>query len=286
MEKILIATDLSANANNAAKYGYALAAALKTKLILCNAFIVPASLTEAGVVVWPEYDQDDLQHDSESSLNGLAINLRKLDSNGSYSPEIELIEAAGKVTDVMNNIVSNQHIDLVICGTHGQKGIEGAIMGNNASHLIDYASYPLLLVPGLASYLPIRKMAFATDFKNPKKDLQAIFNLIPLLKLLHAELLITHVYSENEPPFDSKSQIEGFLLELSNKANYPFIYYRLVKAEKPEEGLSWLCDFGNVDILVMVHREKSYLGRLFGGSHTKKMADRITIPLLVLPDIQ
>ena len=80
--------------------------------------------------------------------------------------------------------------------------------------------------------------------------------------------------------------IEKFLVEISNKANYSKIYYRIVDEDKIEPGLDWLCANGDIDMLAMVHRKHDFLDSILKGSHTKKMADHISIPLLVYPDIK
>ena len=283
MEKILIATDLSANAKNAARYGYSLAVDLKANLVLCNAFIVPAELPESAMIAWPKFEYDELLKVSEKELKVLETELRKERSSGDFVPAIELINEDGRILDVLSDKVKKAKIDLVVAGAHGSTWLTSAIYGNNAHRLIDSATYPLLLVPRVVEYKPIRKLAFATDLTQPKKDLEAIYSLLPLLKVLNAELLITHVYDEGVHTDEFKKSIEGFLSELSNKANYPNIYYRMVKSVTAEKGLNWLCQFGDVDILVMVHREKSVLRQVFEGSHTRKMIDQISIPLLVLP---
>ncbi len=284
MEKILVATDLSVNAKNAAKYGYSLAVDLKANLVLCNAFIVPAELPEAAMIAWPKFEYDELLKVSEKELKALEEALRAIQSSGDFVPEIERINVDGSVLNVIADRVKTMQIDLVIAGAHENTWLNSAIMGNNAHRLIDAATYPLLLVPGVAAYKTIRKLAFATDLIQPKKDLEVIYSLLPLLKQLNAELLITHVYDEGDQSGKFRKGLEGFLSELSNKANYPHIYYRMVKSAKAEKGLNWLCQYGDVDILVMVHREKSILRQVFEGSHTQKMIDSISIPLLVLPD--
>ena len=65
MKKILIATDLSANAKNAAKYGYSLAVDIKANLVLYNAFIVPAELPESAIIAWPKFEYEELLKVSE-----------------------------------------------------------------------------------------------------------------------------------------------------------------------------------------------------------------------------
>ena len=141
-----------------------------------------------------------------------------------------------------------------------------------------------MLVPSTAKITPIKKVAFATDFKDTEHDLKIIYKLIQTIRPLNAELLITHITHESWPETNLRKSLEQFLTEISNKADYPKIYYRIVRSDKPEKGLEWLCDHGQVDVLAMVHREHGIFSELIKGSHTKKMADITNIPLLVIPE--
>ena len=109
------------------------------------------------------------------------------------------------------------------------------------------------------------------------------YSLIPLAKLLNAEILVIHIQDEKKQSATFKKWLDEFLIEISNKANYPGIYYRIVKKINTEYGLDWLCENGQVDMLAMLHRPKGFLANLVSGSHTQKMANHIKIPLLVIP---
>jgi len=124
---------------------------------------------------------------------------------------------------------------------------------------------------------PVKKIAFATDFKDTLKDMECVHTLITLARPLNAEILITNIFDEDE------HIAEWFMNELANKANYPHIYYRMVKAYHPVYGLDWLCEHGDIDMLAMVHRSHNFIDSLFRGSQTQKMANHIVIPLLVFP---
>lgn len=284
MKNLLIATDFSTNAKHAARYGYTLAGKIEANVVLCNAFLVPAEIPQGGTLVWPQYEYEELQKNSVDELKELEKSLERSAKGHAFRPYITRVSEDGIVSDIVNKAAKNENIELVVMGTHGHTGVTGTFLGNHSRKMIDDVSFPLLLVPPTAAITPGKKIAFATDFKEPQKDLEAIFELIPLLKRLNAELLLTHIYNETDEAYDFKKTIEGFLLELSNKANYPHIYYRIVKSDKPAQGLDWLCRFGNVDILTMVHRKRSFFDKILTGSHTQKMAQHIKIPLLVIPE--
>ncbi|HEY9000783.1 MAG TPA: universal stress protein [Mucilaginibacter sp.] len=282
MKKILIATDFSANAAHAAKYGYAIASQVQADVILCNAFIVPAEMPQAGTLVWPQIEYDELLESSASELRQLKEDLQQ-NHNSSFKPYITSTSEVGAVVDVITEITGKTAIELTVMGTHGASKLDTFLVGNHSHRMINNTKTPLLLVPASASLKPIKKVAFATDLKDPDADLKAIYELIPLLKRLNAELLLTHIYNGDDPTYKFKKHIQQLLVELSNKADYPNIFYRIVSSNKAERGLDWLCDHGHIDVLAMVHRKHDLLDKILLGSHTQKMADHITIPLLIIP---
>lgn len=283
MKTLMIPTDFSANATHAAEFGYNLAKQIKANIILLNAVIVPAELPQAGLVVWPSDEYDVLMDESASELRMLKSRLEADLTPPEFKPSIALVSKAGIVTDVVNGITQSQAVDLQVIGPHTNNGLSGFILGNHARKIIDNALVPILLVPKEARIKAIKNIAFATDFTNPAEDLECIYKLIEFARPLNAEILLTHVYNDNSENKDFLERVNQLVVQLSNKANYAHIYYRLIKNKHPEKGLGWLCDEGNIDMLAMVHRRNSYFNSLLMGSHTHKMAENITIPLLVYP---
>jgi nucleotide-binding universal stress UspA family protein len=284
MKTLLISTDFSTVATHAAEYGYHLAKQIKADVILCNAVTVPAEVPQAGVVVWPAEEYDVLMEESKNEIKHLKHRLQSSDSEDNFEPSVTYINESGAVSEVVDTIIAGHQVDMVIMGTHGSSGFNHFFFGDHSRTMIDHTNKPLLLVPPSATISPVKKIAFATDLKRPEKDLEFIYDLIPLARQLDAEILLTHVFDEQFQPSESQDWIKQYLVDLSNKADYPHIFYRLIKNSRTENGLDWLCEHGHVDLLVMVHHQRSFFDGLFNGSHTKKMADHLRIPLLVFPD--
>jgi len=279
MKTFLFPTDFSANAKHALNYGYSLAKKVKANMIICNAIIEPAEIPQAGLVSWPMEESDLLQGDSNKELKLLKEQMESREETISFNPSITCISEAGTVTDIINRVGHKNDIGLVIIGTHGSSGLSTLLLGDHSREIIDEINRPLLLVPPAAKINPVKKIAFATDFKDPVKDIECIHTLITLAMPLNAEILITNIFGDDENAAD------WLLNELANKANYPHIYYRVVKAYNPVSGLDWLCEHGDIDMLAMVHRSHNFIDSLFRGSQTQKMANHIVIPLLVFPAI-
>jgi nucleotide-binding universal stress UspA family protein len=281
MKTLLLPTDFSAGAKVAVEYGYNLAKQVKANVILCNAVTIPAETPQAGLVVWPMEEHNILMDGSSDELKQLKAELEGADET--VKPSITCISEPGTVSDVINNIIAKNKIDLVIMGTHGRNGLSGFILGNHASGIIDTVNKPLLLVPASAEKTPIKKIAFALDFKHPDRDVESLFELLPLIKSLNAKILLAHICDEKDHSPELAPWLTQFLTEISNKANYPHFYYRLINNKGVEEGLDWLCEHGDIDLLAMVHRPHGFFDKLLNNSHTQKMAAHVHIPLLVLP---
>jgi nucleotide-binding universal stress UspA family protein len=284
MKTILVPIDFSANAGHAAVYAYQLAKRLNHNLILCNAVNIPTELPQAGMVVWPADDYDALIDGSADELMLVQKTLEKKDNSEGFRPEISCATEAGYVNNVINAFAVADTVDLVLMGAHGDNGLNQFFLGNHAREMIDATIKPLLLVPNNTPLVPIKKIAFATDFNNIEADLKTIYLLIPIARALNAEILLTHVCIGTQTLSECEKIIKRFITDLSNKADYPNIYYRILTNSNAEAGLDWLCEHGQVEVLAMVHRKHSFLSGLLHGSHTKRMSGRLRIPLLVYPE--
>jgi nucleotide-binding universal stress UspA family protein len=283
MKKFLFPTDFSANAMHAAVYGYNLAEQVKARVILCNAVIIPAEMPQSGMIAWPMEESDILLQDSNAELKRIKSHLENVTREDGYHPTISYLNGSGRVIDIVNHMVDSQEIDLIVIGTHGSSGLSTLLLGNHSRQMIDVVTGPLLLVPPAAPIKEIKKIAFATDFTNPAEDLKCIYSLITLARPLNAEILLTHIHNEKAETPDFQKWVKEFVTDLSNKADYPHIYYRVVKSGNTGAGLDWLCEHGGIDILAMVHRTHNFIDSLFRGSQTQKMAGHIPVPLLVFP---
>jgi nucleotide-binding universal stress UspA family protein len=281
MKTLLIPTDFSPNAKHAVEYGYKLAKQIKANVVLCNAVVVPAEIPQAGFIAWPMEEYDVLIDESTEGLKKLKADLAH--DKDAFTPLISCFNEVGTTADVVNGLIAIKNIDLVLMGTHGSDGLSSFLFGNHTRILIDTITKPLLLVPPQAPAAPIKKIAFAADFKQPEKDLESIYELIPLARALNAEILLTHIYDGKDQSPEFHKWITNFLTDLSNKADYPHIYYRLVRNDYAEEGLDWLCKHGQIDMLATVHRPHTFFDSILKGSYTQKMASHIKIPLLVFP---
>ena len=281
MKKLLILTDFSAGARHAAAYGYQFARQIKADIVLGNAVIIPGEAPQAGMVTWPLEESDALLESSEELLKRLKAQMEQHGNQDTFQPAITYGTETGTVSNSVAHFVKKYHPDLILMGVHHKGGLSDFIVGDHCKNVIDCAHTPLILIPPNAKFVPIKKIAFATDFENPDHDLKQIYTLIALAKQLNAEILLTHIDDHGHQPPEFEHRIKNFMVKLADTANYPNIYYRIIKSKGAETGLAWLCQYGQVDMLVMVHRRHSFFDSLLHGSNTKKMAGQVSIPLMI-----
>lgn len=285
MKTILVPTDFSEPAANAARYGLFLAQYLQADLQLTHAFKVPAEVRAAAQSAWPLNNYEHVKSDCDAELDNLRRQL-ELETLATAAPpnfisRISGTAELGEVSTMVRNLAAHYHAPLVVMGMSGASQLQQLLLGSNTRELIDKATFPVLLVPRVPVPRQLRKIAFATDLN--KGDIELLHSLASLARPFNAEILIAHVTDAKYDTTAQRHLVEEFLSEVTAKANYGQIYYRHIKSMDVDHGLDWLTEHGMIDLLAMVHRPHLFFEQLIKGSHTQRLARHIRIPLLVFP---
>lgn len=282
MKTVLVPTDFSKPADNAALYAVHIASYLKANIELCHAFFVPVDTVAMGQVGWPLYDYDTLKQEALLQLDKLLNVMEREvpDTADGFCPAIVAGAEASGTVHLIVDLVKKKQAGMVVMGISGSGAVTKFFAGSTSRELIGLAHFPVLLVPPAFVFKPIKKIAFASDLSSA--DIKVIHALAGFARYFNAEIVIVHVDSDSAEYDAGKADV--FLNEVTCKINYDKIYYREISSSSVNDGLQWLSDHHWVDLLVMVHRKGTAVDRLFKGSLTKKQADRVKIPLLVLPE--
>jgi len=284
MKTILVPTDFSPAAENAAHYALQLARDLKANIKLCNAIRVTPDGFSTETLVWPLEEYDSLKKGVTADLKTACDKLqREMDNSfGDHTfPKISMTSHVGGVTEVVKDIVDIGRIPLVVMGMSGAGALSRLFLGSNSRDMIESANFPLLLIPPGATYKRIRKIAFATDLNA--HDLEITYSLVEFARNFNAEILIVHITDEKYDAADNQKMTDSFLSDVTCKANYDKIYYRHVKSMDVAHGLDWICEHSLSDMIVMSHGKHNIIDTFFGGSYTQKLARHVNIPLMVYP---
>lgn len=285
MKTIAVLTDFSARAEHAGRYALHLAKKLKANVLLYNAFLVPSDTPMAGNVAWPMVDYDEIKKDTEKSLKSLAkkfeTELKKNHFPGTFLPAISYQCDEGAVANNLAGIEENRDVVLFVMATHGADELSAFMFGNNCKQVIDASETPVLIVPDTTDIKDVEKVVFATDVTY--SDVEYIKVLSEFAKKFSAEIIITNVNPDN--PLDSArdAAVRLFMNDVEQDVKYDRISYKSISNNSVKKGLEWLVENTKFDMLVMVHRKSTFFELIFKSSITKRLADRVDIPLLVYP---
>lgn len=271
MKAILVPTDFSATAANASRYAIQLAKEMGAKVILFHAFHVPVPATEMPVlIITPE----ELETESIKKLDAEAMAL-KAEVPGVI---IETRTAAGFPVEEIDRITKETGADLIVMGIHEMGAMQEWLIGSATTDMIDRASCPVLVVPDNALFVKPDLIAFASDYKTLPKD--AGLNILKeLAHAFDAKVDILNVIKPEETPTIDKAaagiRLEHHLEDVAHTHHFPV-------NENIEEGIQDYVEQFAPGMLVMVHKKHGFLDRLFGESHTQKVAFHTQIPLLAM----
>lgn len=287
MKKILVPTDFSPAAHNAARYAIHLATQLQKGITLCNAMLIPIEAPVAGQVAWPLEDYEAIKGSVTEQLKRDAHKMEeKIAEQAGFSPEdfqpsVDYTSEVGMVPDVIRNVLDEHHASIVVMGMSGTSGLERFFLGSSSRAVIAMANFPVLLIPAGYTFQPVKTIAFATDLD--KSDINILHTLAGLAKTMDAGIRINHVSDHKYERGEEKYKADVFMAEVYKKVSYPKITYHHIKSMDVDHGLDWIDEHGQVDMLAMVHRPHGFFTNLFSGSHTQKLAKHVTLPLLVFP---
>lgn len=283
MKKVLMLIDFSKASKNAAYFAVSLAQRFKTDLQLLHVFLNPNTFSVGGQVVVPNFDYPAIRDEMVTKLENFAKDMREktrlLDNHHAYHPGIECLSEVGLLPDVVGELNRQEMKQLVVLGMSDTGTIPKYIFGSSSRNLIEQSGFPVLLVPEKYVFNGIHHIFFATDFNA--KDLRVIESLIVFARYFDASLTAVHIRENNS---HSNSKEKSFVAQLKAREDYDKLYFQEISDPEITGGLDWIARHEDVDIMVMVHRKPQYLDFLTKGSYAKKQADRIKIPLMVIPE--
>lgn len=286
MKTILVPTDFSAPAENAARYAFRLAEAAGANLTLIHAFNIVADIALASGVAWQPFEYQEL---NESSTEALDDQVEKLTSlalgePGVFQPMIAIKSENGSVAEALLENIKELNQSLIVMGMSGAGAVKRLFLGSTGHDLIDRSAFPLLLIPGKVAFKPIHRIAYATDLSDG--DIPVIKSIAGLATLFDADLVLANITDEwmEEKVYEKKKKL--FLDKLDADFHYPKLYYRHIANSDIDPGLELLCKDYEINMLVMVHKSFGFFDRVFKGSHCQTLAKHISIPLMVIPEKQ
>jgi len=271
MKTILVATDFSDAALNAANYAADMAKSINTSLFLLHIYEIPVPYLEIPVMV----DVNELVKDAQLRLDKLKQELIKRTDN-----KINIIAETktGTFIQELQSTCENIKPYVTILGTQGTTAADHVSFGSRAVQAMKKLEWTLITVPFKASYSSIKKMALACDLKNVTKTIP-VEDIKTLLGDFKSELHIINTGKKER--FNADVVFESGILEemlLKFKPQFHFI-----AADNIDTGIIDFVEKNNIDLLIALHSHRSLIESIIHKSHSKQFILHSHVPVMALP---
>ena len=138
---------------------------------------------------------------------------------------------------------------------------------------------PVLIIPEASEYREIKNVLLTSDLENvvgttPSTPIKRVLDAFtPQLHILNVN---EHHYIEMTEEYEAE---KNKLHDMFADYNPLFYFMRLFDID---EAINQFADDKQIDLIISVHKEHSFLERIFKSSHTKKLAYQSKVPLLVV----
>lgn len=182
--------------------------------------------------------------------------------------------SAHTVADMVTRYVEKNYTNLVIMGSQGASSLKKFRLGGTAVSVIDSVHAPVLAIPKLAEFKNFKHVVYASDLKDPKKELDII---IPFAKIFDSNIHMVHIV----PAIDKKVEAERKTIEtLIQQTAYAKLDFKLMIDDDVPGAIDQYIKDTKADLLTTFTHELSLYEKLFGLSITRKLAYQGSIPLL------
>lgn len=280
MKTIVLPTDFSATATNAAVYAVHFAQQVKAeRIVLLHAYEIPVVIDPMmpGIQI-PE--MDGFKESAEKRLYEFrsALLLKYIHTGIVF----DILAVYGSILSALEDFSEKDPIELVVMGITGGGALEETLIGSNTVHIAEHSHIPLMIVPAKSLFKPIQKLLFACDFNEAEKYIP-VSQIANIQQLTNSELLVFNIEAEPdefEQTFPGTVMGESFAVYSVLASLNPT--YHFSHEENFVEGVNQFVDEQQIDVVIVVPKEHNFFAKLFSSSHTKKLAFHSHVPLLVL----
>lgn len=272
MKTIIVPVDFSEVALNAARYAADLA--MHTHGVLKLVHVLPMPVLIADVPI--PYNNDDISlEEANKSMDELKEELQrrtndKIAISGAVSEGTFYTQVEGMLAPGANN--------WIVMGTNGAGAVEALVLGSNTLFAARHFSCPLIIVPPGSRYKKIENIGLACDMKNVSETVP-FDHIKTMLHEFNARLYVLYVSKPDENMYPSVLSETKFM-QINLSGVHPD--FRIITNGNIAEGLAYFVGKTNIDMLILIAKERNFVENIFHKSTTKSMLLHPDIPFMIL----
>ena len=269
---IVVLANLSEAAEKAAQYAAVLGAPLHAHVALLHSYHDPVLMVpEMAVFTTAQTDRDYAE-----SVTGMQALARRLPGSA------EVVLSALPMADAVVEAVQHRNPLVLAMGLSPEQSFLDELLRNQVLPLLRATHYPLLLVPEAAPapFVP-RRVLLALDIE-PFHLNEASKRLTPLLAAWQAAYTVVHVVDGHEPVTPPhRMALADVRASGVVPPDAPLWLHQELNATAADGILQAQADT-QADLVVLIARPRSFLGRRFHHSVTADVLHRSPVPVLLL----
>jgi nucleotide-binding universal stress UspA family protein len=275
MQTILVPTDFSVTAKNAALYAIQLAEDLGVKrVVVYHAYQLPVSVDP----MMPTLQMMDLEEFKKISETGLDRFVHEIKASISTPVIIEAVNEFNVLDIGIEQICERLHPGLIIMGITGGGKVEEVLIGSNTTDIAKKSKTPVIIIPAECKYTPLQEIVLACDLKKVVETtpVEPIKNLLDKTK---AKLYVLNV-SDSKNPVTADASYESLMVETLFESYHPD--YHFLEGDDFTEVINQFATKHEVDLIITIPKKHGLFDQLFRRSHTKMLAFHSHVPLMVV----
>ena len=268
MKHIILLTDFSATARNAALFALKMFKDQPISYQLLNCFDVDFSGSPYILQV-----KEELAAESRRSLREELSALHAQFPNARIKP----LSAFGPITEVIRKEIESHHSDLIVLGCKGETALEHLLLGSNALEVINNIHHPMLVVPIDARFVPPKKIVFATDLHKVSIDKMAD-TLTEVVSHYNSELLFLILEDDTLNHLEIEEKVSGYFPGI--KTDFHF----MENTGDACKNILAFMDEKEANLLALIRHHYNFFEKMFNPNIIKKMVLQPQHPMLILPE--
>ncbi len=272
MKKIIAPVDFSETSENAAVFAGSLAAFYGADLWLYHAYEINIPVSGFD---FPYVNTGEMQEAADYELEQFR---QKVQSALRTKINIHTKAENNSLTDGLIAICNEIETDMVVMGLSGKNALAKLVVGSNTIRTIQQLTYPVLVVPPKATFVPVRKIGFACDYEKVIET-TPVEPLKKLVRDFNADLFVLNIiFNESdvsEDTFKESKYINSLLKEFKP-------VYQTILSNDVTEGINWFAKEQKLDWIVIIPKKHNLVDKMFSRSKTKDLLFHTLTPVLCM----
>lgn len=257
MKDFIIPVDFSETSLNAARYAASmLSGKANSRVILYNMF----------------------KDEEESATAGQYLESLKAELEQKGVTNIETIKEIG--TDLIDNLgrlAYQKTAELIIMGISEKDEWRQLFIGSNTVKMAEQNVCPVMIIPQHAKYNGITNIVLTSDFKDVEGTTPELA-IKTVLEIFNCKLHIVNVDHEHYVSLTQEYLTERSKMQTMFAEFNPEFYF--IGMNDFYEAIEQFSKDKNIDLIIVIPKNHTFINNLFSTSHTKKLAFKSSVPIL------